>query len=436
MPSMDDFLGIGFALHSDEEYLALTREILEDEVDYFEVNPETLWRLEGDGYVRNDYWTLFRRIQDASGKPFVAHGLAFSLGSGFDEPGEAERARVWLDRIADDHEAFAFEWMSEHLGIIQADGLQSVLPLPLPFTRRAVETVAARLRRLKDVVPEIAFENSANAFLFGAPMDEPAFLDAICEATPCSLVLDLHNVYTQAVNMGFDPFAYVDSLELSRVVQIHVSGGNSTDPEWLDSGRIMRLDSHDGPVPETVWSLLEHVLPRCNNLRGIVVERLNGTFGPADVPSLVEEVRRARSLARSSNPAGSAMPSAEEQAPLPEGEAFGALRRWMVDTFNARDPAAALAAPPTSLSEHERALLDAVDPDGFTVTGLLVRKLRFERLCMGDSRVEAWFDADPQGFVTLFSAYEAAVPPTAYFPAAEADLFHRWRRDHGIPAPA
>ena len=39
-----DRLGVGWALHPDVEYLELTRGIIEREADYYEINPETLWR--------------------------------------------------------------------------------------------------------------------------------------------------------------------------------------------------------------------------------------------------------------------------------------------------------------------------------------------------------------------------------------------------------
>ena len=46
-----------------------------------EVSPETLWREEGGRIVANGFHALFREIRARSGKPFVAHGLAFSLGT-------------------------------------------------------------------------------------------------------------------------------------------------------------------------------------------------------------------------------------------------------------------------------------------------------------------------------------------------------------------
>src|SRR5258708_17460360 len=131
---MSNRLGIGFSLHADLEFLELAREIIEDEANYFEVNPETLWRIEEGQLARNDFHALFQEIRVRSGKPFVAHGLAFSLGTPSESTGEHIRTNDWMKRLRDDHETFRFEWLTEHLGWTQVDGLQTTLPLPLPFT--------------------------------------------------------------------------------------------------------------------------------------------------------------------------------------------------------------------------------------------------------------------------------------------------------------
>lgn len=293
---MTERLGVGFSLHPDLEYLELTRDIIENDADYYEVNPETLWRQEGDRLVRNGFHNLYRQFRDRSRKPFVAHGLGFSLGTPVDAPGEPERIAAWMERLRDDHSEFRFPWISDHLGWQIAEGIQANLPLPLPFTAECVEVVASRMRLLASVTGLAAFENNVSYFSLSDSAGEPEFFNAICRAAPCRMMLDLHNVYTQGVNDGLDPADYVDRLDLGAVVQIHLSGGAQSDPAWVPQGRVFRLDSHDGPIPEEVWSLLERVLPKCSGLRGIVVERLNATFTAADVPALADEVRRAKRL--------------------------------------------------------------------------------------------------------------------------------------------
>ena len=80
------------------------RPIIEEDAAFFEINPEQLWRRDQGGLVRNAFHALFQDLQRRSGKPFVAHGLAFSLGSPLD--GDEDRTGAWLDRLRDDQGIF------------------------------------------------------------------------------------------------------------------------------------------------------------------------------------------------------------------------------------------------------------------------------------------------------------------------------------------
>src|SRR6185436_2555338 len=128
----------------------------------------------------------------------------------------------------------------------------------------------------------------------GDPLDEPAFIARCLNERRTHLLLDLHNVHTMATNLGFAAAAYLQRLPLEKVIEIHVSGGAESSPRWLPSGRVLRLDSHDGAVPDEVWDLLEAVVPRCPNLRAVVLERLERTADEGDLPLLREELRRIR----------------------------------------------------------------------------------------------------------------------------------------------
>jgi uncharacterized protein (UPF0276 family) len=157
--------------------------------------------------------------------------------------------------------------------------------------------VTRRLTELARVVGlPVGVENNVSYFALGDPRDEPRLYNAI--ARRHYLLLDLHNVYTMALNFGFDMDEYVARLDLSRVIELHVSGGSESDPAWLPSRRVLRLDGHDGAVPEPVWRLLERVLPRCPNVRGVTLERMEGTVGDCDVPLLAGELARLRAIAQ------------------------------------------------------------------------------------------------------------------------------------------
>ena len=79
------------------------------------------------------------------------------------------------------------------------------------------------------------------------------------------------------------------------------------------------------------------------------------------------------------------------------------------------------------LTEQERAWLERLDEDGLILTGLMVKKLRFERLTRGDRTLADLFERDAKRFMELYRAYNAAVPPTACLPGHEAELYRQWQ---------
>jgi hypothetical protein len=73
-----------------------------------------------------------------------------------------------------------------------------------------------------------------------------------------------------------------------------------------------------------------------------------------------------------------------------------------------------------------RRALKNVDADGARLAGLLIVRLRFERLMNGSDAASQAFESDPKGFAKAFERYHREVPPTEHFPAGEARLFERW----------
>lgn len=289
-------VGVGFSLHPNEEYLGLCRPIIEEEADFFEVVPETLWQIHEDGSLSASPWSqLMRGIQQRSDKPFVCHGLGLSPGTS-DATADEARLSHWLEQLRRDQAEFGFLWYTEHLGWMEAGGLVADLPLPLPPTEESVQTVARRLKRLQPIIPIVGFENQVSYFAFTDIRTEAGFWNRICAAGDLWLLLDLHNCYTQCLNFGVPLDEYLADLDLSRVIEVHLSGGSESEPGWLPSGRVMRLDSHDGAVPEPVWQAFAQIRPRCPQLRGVVVERLDGSIQPDEAPLLCDEVRRAQRI--------------------------------------------------------------------------------------------------------------------------------------------
>src|SRR5262249_34326672 len=238
-----------------------------DRLDFVEITPETLCRERRDGRtVAIDLVTdqVDRAQRPCGSLPIVVHGVELSIGSAH------SCNHAYLEMLDSFQTRWPFVWHSEHLGFQTIPGedaatLNVGVPLPLPATQEAVCLVAERAQAIgrRYGVPFL-LENPAH-YLTALPVDpeigdEGGLMRAITDRGGCFQLLDLHNVYCNAVNHGLDAFGIVDRMPLHQVVEIHVAGGSWRDGFWMDA--------HDGTVPEPVWALLEYTLPRSPNIAG------------------------------------------------------------------------------------------------------------------------------------------------------------------------
>ncbi|GAB3091144.1 HvfB family MNIO-type RiPP peptide maturase [Lysobacter terrae] len=175
--------------------------------------------------------------------PLVCHGLSLSLG-GFAPLDETFLSRV--RRFLDRHHVALY---SEHLSYCADDGQLYDL-LPIPFTEEAVHHVAARIRQTQDIVGRrIAVENVS---YYAAPhqaMREIDFINAVLTEADCDLLLDVNNIYVNAINHRYDAEDFLARLPTQRVAYIHVAG-------HYDEAEDLKVDTHGAPVKDAVWKLL------------------------------------------------------------------------------------------------------------------------------------------------------------------------------------
>jgi len=109
--------------------------------------------------------------------------------------------------------------------------------------------------------------------------------------------------------------------------------------------------------------------------------------------------------------------------------ALETFERIYARALTAADPWRAIkrASRDRRLGAELRARLARADEDGVRIAALLVVRLRFERLLRGSPDAEEWFERDAASFAAAFKRYHASVPPTAFFPREEAELFQKWR---------
>ncbi len=210
----------------------------------------------------------------------IPHGLNLSLGSaeGLD-PAYRDRLLALVRRLDP-------PWWSEHVAFTRAGGVDIGHLAPLPFTGEALEVLVANIAEVQGLTDRpLILENITYSFTFpGSELDEADFLGELVERTGCGLLLDVTNLYINAVNHRFDPYAFLARLPLDRVVQLHFAGGHQQG-EFL-------VDSHSAPTPPEVWSLLDHMLARAP-VKGVILER-DEELPPFAL--LLEEIARVRQV--------------------------------------------------------------------------------------------------------------------------------------------
>jgi uncharacterized protein len=193
--------------------------------------------------------------------PVLIHSVELSLGSA---DGFREQHFARIRGVADQVNAICY---SDHVGYCRAFGMETGQPAILPFSVDAADCV---IRNVEEAMASInlpfLIENEANRYLFSQnELSEPAFFNRILEATGCGLLLDLTNLYTNAVNFGIDPIKWLDEINLEFVREIHLAGGS------FDFDGVL-LDNHAADVPASVWDLLAYCASR-TKVEAIIVER-------------------------------------------------------------------------------------------------------------------------------------------------------------------
>ncbi len=223
-------------------------------IDFLEVAPEN-WMGVGGRWGK-----AFRALTEQH--DFVTHGLSLSLGAPapLDE-NFLRKLKVFLD-------THGIRFYTEHLSYCGDDGHLYDL-LPIPFTAEAVHYVAGRIRRVQDILERpIAVENVSYYAAPGQDMKEIEFVRAVLEEADCGLLLDVNNIYVNAINHKYDASLFLRSLPAERVRYFHVAGHYVEDED-------LRVDTHGADVCDPVWALLDEAYAHCGNVPTLLERDFN-----------------------------------------------------------------------------------------------------------------------------------------------------------------
>jgi uncharacterized protein len=211
------------------------------------------------------------------------HGVSLGMASSVAvEPKRLEQMARLCDDVA------PVSW-SEHLAFVRGGGVEIGHLAAPPRTAATVEGALANLDRARKIVGLAPLVENVATLIDppGSDRDEATWVAEIVRGSGCDLLLDLHNLYANALNFSFNPSDFIARLPAERIAAIHLAGG-----KWIGAHGARRLlDDHLHDVPEAVYELLTEVGARVPRQLTVILER-DGDYPSIDC--LLQQLDRAR----------------------------------------------------------------------------------------------------------------------------------------------
>ncbi|MCZ8257334.1 MAG: DUF692 domain-containing protein [Polaromonas sp.] len=225
--------------------------------------------------------------------PVSLHGVGLALGSACGIDG-------WhLDQLADLVERIEPVRVSDHACFARVAmagrALHAADLLPLAFNNAALDVMCANVQRVQDRLKRPLLVENLSAYLRfnSSDRDETTFLRELVQRTGCGLLVDVNNIYVNALNervagSDADPVTsclrWLDQIPPGCVGELHLAG-------HCDAGDIV-IDDHGSRVCADVWQIYRHAQRRFGGVPALVE-------WDTDIPPLavlLEEVACARNV--------------------------------------------------------------------------------------------------------------------------------------------
>jgi uncharacterized protein (UPF0276 family) len=219
-------------------------------IDFFEIISENFM------YTRGRPFEFLQKIR--KDYPISMHGVSLSIGS------YAELDFNYLAKLKELIDIVDPFIVSDHLCWtgLKENNLHNLLPLP--YTDKTIDFLSEKIKKTQDYLKrEICIENlSAYFSLKESTITEWDFLRILAEKSGCKILLDINNIYVNAINQKFDPYTYLDAIPMSHVGEIHLAG-------FSDMGDYL-FDTHSAPVFKEVWKLYDHKIKEGSNIPTLI----------------------------------------------------------------------------------------------------------------------------------------------------------------------
>lgn len=250
------------------------REILDEPppIAWMETHPENYF---GDGGAP---LRMLERIR--SQYPLSFHGVGFSLGS--TDPID----RAHLNKLKALINRFEPAFVSEHLSWSSVGGRFFNELLPIPYTPESLDHICSRIEEVQDALQRpLLIENITRYLTWrDSTVPEGEFMTEAARKTGCGILLDLNNVYVNAMNHRSDPLDFLRAIPPQAIGEIHLAGFDRFG-RWL-------IDTHGQVVHPEVWKLYEWAIDRFGPRPTLIEWDTN--LPP--LPVLVEQAKQADAI--------------------------------------------------------------------------------------------------------------------------------------------
>ncbi len=232
--------------------------------------------------------------------PISLHGVGLSLAS-------AVGLDVWhLDQLASLVQRIDPVRVSDHAsfarGTFQGSVVHAADLLPIPFTTASLDVLCAHVQQVQDRLQRVFMVENLSAYLrWNVPeaervWRETEFLTTLARRTGCHLLVDVNNIYVNALNANIrfgdatDPLQscrdWLNAIPADVVGELHLAGHCRVNDAHGD----IVIDDHGSRVCDAVWDLYRHAIDRFGTVPTLIE-------WDTDVPALdvlLDEAVRAR----------------------------------------------------------------------------------------------------------------------------------------------
>ncbi|TKB81620.1 MAG: DUF692 domain-containing protein, partial [Nitrospira sp.] len=177
-------------------------------------------------------------------------------------------------------------FVSEHLSWCSVGGRFFNDLLPLPYTSESLDHVCARIDQVQTVLKRpLLIENITRYLTWqDSTVPEGEFMAEAARTTGCGILLDINNVYVNAINFHLDPLDMLTAIPAQAVWEIHLAG--------FDRFGRRLIDTHGQAVHPDVWKLYEWVIDRIGPRPTLIEWDTN----MPPLPLLVEQAEQADAI--------------------------------------------------------------------------------------------------------------------------------------------